>query len=457
MCNRLGIHGPNKPIQDYHQPNQVQQRFAKANYNGHTVQQTSHVKVTVTAYDDHGLKNKTNKSLAQRRAQRTDKLKNSQLQREAYTQGLPSRNQLIKTAGRPKADSKWLGFITYKHSTGYNAILKALDSYHELASNHQSDLSPRDQLNDLEDRLNTLSKAVDRYLKKSSHTRTSAITGLQNKINSELAMVRQLNKTIGKGTVYADWPADLTLDTVLQAAKKDMNAPRYLATGFSKAETALLIQNGLSIQDGLAYRDVGLEITPETMPGTLKNNLAEPLEKLGKGSFNTVFKATANTIDGPTAVAFKPLDPLDELGDDGFGWSAAEIGISQKNPQFAQRNLVTHAVAKELGFDVVAKTEIGIADGRPGIVMELAPKDRQGSKLKPEDLNDPEVRRELTKLQLLDAILGQGDRHRGNYFVVRHPKVRVVAIDNDQCCGSRISDPNDMAYSNDAAHRGFRG
>ena len=67
------------------------------------------------------------------------------------------------------------------------------------------------------------------------------------------------------------------------------------------------------------------------------------------------------------------------------------------------------------------QTEIGISQaGRHneykglGLIM-----DRQGKMGK--DLSSMNwripVRRELTKLQILDAIVGQGDRHGGNYFV----------------------------------------
>ena len=51
--------------------------------------------------------------------------------------------------------------------------------------------------------------------------------------------------------------------------------------------------------------------------------------------------------------------------------------------------------------------------------------------------------RELTKLQLLDQLTGQGDRHRGNYFVDiqgsgNKVTVKVTGIDNDLCFGSKI-------------------
>lgn len=61
------------------------------------------------------------------------------------------------------------------------------------------------------------------------------------------------------------------------------------------------------------------------------------------------------------------------------------------------------------------------------------------------DFGDSVLRRELTKLQWLDALTGQVDRHGQNYFVERTTDGQTVAIkgiDNDMAFGARITDAN---------------
>ncbi|HSV48181.1 MAG TPA: hypothetical protein VLJ58_20490, partial [Ramlibacter sp.] len=60
------------------------------------------------------------------------------------------------------------------------------------------------------------------------------------------------------------------------------------------------------------------------------------------------------------------------------------------------------------------------------------------------DFGDPVLRRELTKLQWLDAITGQVDRHGHNYFVEQGPDGRttgVKGIDNDMSFGAKMRAP----------------
>jgi hypothetical protein len=68
------------------------------------------------------------------------------------------------------------------------------------------------------------------------------------------------------------------------------------------------------------------------------------------------------------------------------------------------------------------------------------------------DYDHPGVRRELTRLQILDALTAQPDRHRGNYFIHawRDPEgqehVSATGVDNDMAFGSAVRDPNAAAF-----------
>lgn len=61
------------------------------------------------------------------------------------------------------------------------------------------------------------------------------------------------------------------------------------------------------------------------------------------------------------------------------------------------------------------------------------------------DYSDPVLRRDVTKLQWLDALTGQVDRHGQNYFIERAPDGSVLGvqgIDNDIAFGNQITDAN---------------
>jgi hypothetical protein len=90
--------------------------------------------------------------------------------------------------------------------------------------------------------------------------------------------------------------------------------------------------------------------------------------------------------------------------------------------------------------------------------MDKAP-GKTGLKTDPSLFDDPQVRRELTKLQLLDALTGQGDRHGNNYFIHKdsNGQVTVTGIDNDQCLGAKLTDPNGIARGETDDTYGFRG
>jgi len=82
------------------------------------------------------------------------------------------------------------------------------------------------------------------------------------------------------------------------------------------------------------------------------------------------------------------------------------------------------------------------------ITFELAERVKRVTEL---DYNNPSLRRELTRLQWLDALTGQCDRHLGNYFVHinEQGKAEVTGIDNDWGFGTTVKDPDQqqVAYS----------
>ncbi|PTY04509.1 hypothetical protein DB346_03480 [Verrucomicrobia bacterium LW23] len=80
------------------------------------------------------------------------------------------------------------------------------------------------------------------------------------------------------------------------------------------------------------------------------------------------------------------------------------------------------------------KLERRVVDGTPEYIFKELPT----------DMNSPQLRRDMTRLQLLDALTGQVDRHPGNYVMVFDGRnyVGLRALDNEKCLGSHSDNPD---------------
>ena len=168
---------------------------------------------------------------------------------------------------------------------------------------------------------------------------------------------------------------------------------------------------------------------------------------LGSGHANTVF--LVSYTDGSEYV-FKPEAP----GRQGM----ESLTLSQDyrlEQQVAHLNLATQDVARVLGLtDIVPKCSVGVHNGQYGLFMGKAPgvegidfvkgeaasgslSMSEISKLPPDQQAKVmgEIIRGLNRLEWLDLITGQGDRHAHNYLINISPDltVTVTGIDNDQC------------------------
>lgn len=216
---------------------------------------------------------------------------------------------------------------------------------------------------------------------------------------------------------------------------------------------------------GRLYKQLNLNVTGDTLPAFTNAHVLEKPKKLGSGAFNTVFSVKLKNPDG-TAFdgVFKPLGTTEN------GWVAAATGIPRHDPQIAMRNIATVGVANKLGFDVVPSTRMavidtgrGVVDPDLGLVMERA-RGKPAAEVDASTLARGVVAAEITKLQLLDHITGQGDRHANNYFIDFKPEphphgtAKVMGIDNDQCFGKNLTDPAGIQQMpDDRMRHGFRG
>lgn len=240
----------------------------------------------------------------------------------------------------------------------------------------------------------------------------------------------------------------------------------YQNTDFTREEAILLELSGLGPQGGMEYRRLGIPINRKTIVKD-RNDEARigTFSKLGAGAFNQVYNARYADAEGNiTRSVFKPLPETEG------GWVADQIGIDLFFPQVANRNIATLDVARSLGFDVVVSCEIGSckpaasanSSVQLGLVMDIA-RGKPAIAHKRNVFELAEVRREVTKLQLLDHLVGQGDRHGNNYFIdvslnsMGKTQVKVSGIDNDQCFGTRTLHADDIHYEATRDREGFRG
>lgn len=176
---------------------------------------------------------------------------------------------------------------------------------------------------------------------------------------------------------------------------------------------------------------------------------------LGQGVANTVTRLTyAGESGEPVTLVFKPEVPARQ----GLSHLCAHnLGYDQ-GTRVMELNVASSAAADAIGCgDVVARSTIGVHDGRVGLFMEMAPGKTANSLRSGEfpqidlllgqaaqygtlDKVRGNLLRELTKLGWADALTGQVDRHGDNYLVNIDPKtgdVKVTGIDNDASWGER--------------------
>ena len=218
---------------------------------------------------------------------------------------------------------------------------------------------------------------------------------------------------------------------------------------------------GLSPTFKRIYKDFNLKVTSDTLPAYTDANVIGRPKELGSGKFNTTFMVKLKKPDGTTFDGvFKPLSHTEN------GWVSIKTGIPEHDPQIAMRNIATCAYAAKLGMDVVPETRVAVIDSVPGttgpdlgLMMEKAQGNTSEHTHSSVFMRNNDVCREVTNLQLLDHLTGQGDRHSNNMFIKVLPngKARITGIDNDQCFGEKLTDPAGIKAGNNQMNKGFRG
>ena len=220
------------------------------------------------------------------------------------------------------------------------------------------------------------------------------------------------------------------------------------ATFLTGAEARAVFDGRIQVSSLVEARVRGLRDS-DVNPATSDANLVSA-ERLGAGAAGTVYALTY--ANGDTLVFKGETESRNGLARIQVG-SGNAYSLRQKTVNL---NIASRAVADRLGCgDLIVKYSAGMHADTFGFFMEKAPGmsaksyTKHPEKAPPGGLSANEVRtlppaerrailaeikRKLNRLQWLDAVTGQQDRHFDNYFIhidKETHKVTVKGIDND--------------------------
>ncbi len=176
------------------------------------------------------------------------------------------------------------------------------------------------------------------------------------------------------------------------------------------------------------------------------SQLRTRMKVLGAGAAHEVSKGVYEKTNGSKETRVHKYDD-EEIGRPGSRFCApARLGIDPTEPRLLERAVFTAKLDEQLGFNVSVGTDFAKHHDQLGIVMELAG-GVTASSVYTANGNPGAAQRDMTKLQLLDCLTGQADRHRGNYMVQQDKGGQITgvkAIDSDFCMGPEPDDPEKM-------------
>ena len=206
--------------------------------------------------------------------------------------------------------------------------------------------------------------------------------------------------------------------------------------------------NSFSVDSALRLSAAGIEVdnsiqsdSLRTTDWTFARKDDGKKEKIGGGITGSVLKLVPKEGAAVKSAVFKPLQVRQ---------ADAQVyenyGVVQANQRSEARNLATKGIDDALGFNLVPAVAVIEVEGELGLAMEQAKGETscygkfsgrdEPDKIKVEGvLSDSAALRDLSNLEVLDALTGQLDRSPNNYIVDFNPETLAYkglkAIDND--------------------------
>lgn len=284
-------------------------------------------------------------------------------------------------------------------------------------------------------------------------TLMSAKPGMLKLLDRALAYVKEWRKAntdaepTGKGKKQKDDEEDDAADTRSKSARRQ-------AIGMLEPRIGTEVRL-LSANDSAGWL-ASMGLSPNQVVATRGSD---------SGQMNKVDKLDYQSEGGSFSGFFKQ--------DKGFSperhRQEQQVGIQQLDPNYGARTVALYRLDQLFDAQVTARAEFAVHkndDGKSvlGTVMESA-RGTQGGKVAYKhsgdrgpgvSISDPKLQSGLNKLQLLDAIAGQLDRHMDNLFIDTDDTGNVTSItgiDNDMAFGRKMNKTSNQRI---AAHN-YRG
>jgi hypothetical protein len=368
-------------------------------------------------------------------------------------QRMPTYGSIITKLGQPKEDVKVFGKTVKKNSTKYRDVLNTVQTYDRYLVNAtlaDTKSAIQAQFRAAVDMLNNVLTAISGY-EGETGKKATYILGMKPEVEAEKSKVGvSMMRVLASNTDYS-----LGRPKIGNVIRGDSTAKleEKNKVGTNKGGSAEVTQFGGSGPSGY------FKPSKDTL-----TNLAEGMpEGLSEGKQMGY-------------VAEKDLELLESVGQDFEAYNALKneyelgvsmVGIDPNNARMAKRDVAMSRLDQLLGGKVIAKAQMAIRqmpDGTKveGSLMEDANKNggRSAYKMAEQDqfydpsagegktgtdqvnLQDPELMRQLSRLQLIDLLAFQVDRNRKNYSIKTDGSGKVlgiVGIDNDFSMGRSVN------------------
>jgi len=322
-------------------------------------------------------------------------------------QRLPTARQMISETGKEPKD-----FIIRGRKKSYQSLVDALETYKYYTLNAEIGTNAQEidkQLQQMNGYLDQVFSSANAFL---SSKKKGKVADFCRKIISHQAQERVMLMQIG-----------------MKFSRKPRTGKDFFASPKWYLEIPATFRN-INTQQA----SVGLDTAQETGVG-------------GTGAQKSVNEVKTGTPGGEYKGYFAKDMQLSEFGDNaiGVGGMMEEYGIDQADPRLAARSVAMSRLDALLGAGVIARTEFAVKNTEFGTVMETAKGQKMVDSVETMDMADPNLQRLMSRLQLIDAIAGQVDRHQGNYFVNKDNSGKVTGvtgIDLDMAYGTSGFDVN---------------
>jgi hypothetical protein len=385
---------------------------------------------------------------------------------------MPTSTTVESTLGKPKEDKKIFG-KTKLNSTKYKAVLAALRAFESYAITTY--LAPdasglRDQMTRVNTLLQTIYDRMNAYQGKKGK-KAVYMLGHMGEVKTfqniaARAFLNKMDNPGGPGHRFLGTSLNSFLNNALRQGgdrplELDSNDQLGSKGGGSKTVDQYDMGSGTS---GYFSDKKNTLNDVDPMSGTEEWNevVAEitrqvQLEAVEKGwSQQKIAEVIANRKNAKMNEYF-------------LGTGEGSLGIDAKDARMNNRDIAMSRLDQLLGTNLIARAQFAVVhmpDGstREGSIMAeakgkspndyIAEANEQGGSSPQEivrnrseaiGLDDPELMRQLSRLQLIDLIAFQIDRNIGNYFIQRDKNgklIGITGIDNDFAFGTNYSNPD---------------